>query len=46
MVLMGNRSGPSEAIQHINYELRNDVKTLPEEEMKKIRHGGKVTMSG
>jgi hypothetical protein len=46
MVLMGNRSGPSEAIQHINYELRKDIKTLPEEEMKKIRHGGNVTMSG
>ncbi|HEX5019042.1 MAG TPA: cupin domain-containing protein, partial [Candidatus Binatia bacterium] len=25
MVLMGNRSGPSEAIQHINYELRKDI---------------------
>ena len=46
MVLMGNSSGPSEAIQHINYELRKDIKTLPEEEMKKIRHGGNVTMSG
>ena len=40
MVLMGNRSGPSEAIQHINYELRKDIKTLPREEMEKIRHGG------
>ncbi len=28
MVLMGNRSGPSEAIQHINYELRKDIKSL------------------
>ena len=46
MVLMGNRSGPSEAIQHINYELRKDINTLPEEEMKKIRHRGNVTMSG
>ena len=35
MVLMGNRSGPSEAIQHINYGLRKDIKTLSEEEMKK-----------
>ena len=25
MVLMGNRSGPSEAIQHINYELRETM---------------------
>ena len=25
MVLMGNRSGPSEAIQHINYETRKDT---------------------
>lgn len=25
MVLMGNRSGPSEAIQHINYETREHV---------------------
>lgn len=40
MVLMGNRSGPSEAIQHINYELRKDIKKLPPEEMERIRHGG------
>ena len=40
MVLMGNRSGPSEAIQHINYALRKDIKTLPPEEMERIRHGG------
>jgi hypothetical protein len=39
MVLMGNRSGPSEAIKHINYELRRDIKELPREEMEKIRHG-------
>ncbi|MGH7835241.1 MAG: cupin domain-containing protein [Candidatus Binatia bacterium] len=39
MVLMGNRSGPSEAIKHINYELRTDIKELPREEMEKIRHG-------
>lgn len=25
MVLMGNRSGPKEAIQHINYETRKDT---------------------
>src|SRR5687767_12960510 len=42
MVLMGNRSGPSEAIQHINFELRQDIKTLPREEMEKIRLGGNV----
>lgn len=46
MVLMGNRSGPSEAIQHINYELRKDIKTLPKEEMDKIRHPGNVRVSG
>ncbi len=46
MVLMGNRSGPSEAIQHINYELRKDIKTLSREEMEKIRHGGNVPISG
>jgi mannose-6-phosphate isomerase-like protein (cupin superfamily) len=39
MVLMGNRSGPSEAIKHINYELRRDIKELPQEEMERIRHG-------
>jgi hypothetical protein len=38
MVLMGNRSGPSEAIQHINYELRKDLKTLSAEEQERIRH--------
>lgn len=42
MVLMGNRSGPSEAIQHINHELRKDIKKLPPEEMQRIRHGGAV----
>jgi hypothetical protein len=41
----GYRSGPSEAIQHINYELRKDIKTLPREEMEKIRHRGNVTIS-
>jgi hypothetical protein len=45
MVLMGNRSGPSEAIQHNNYELRKDIKTLPREEMEKIRHGSNVAIS-
>jgi mannose-6-phosphate isomerase-like protein (cupin superfamily) len=46
MVLMGNRSGPSEAIQHINYELRKDIKTLPQEEMEKIRHAGGARIAG
>ena len=46
MVLMGNRSGPSEAIQHINYELRKDIKTLSPEEMERIRHPGNVRISG
>jgi len=45
MVLMGNRSGPSEAIQHINHELRKDIKTLPREEMEKIRHPGNVRIA-
>jgi hypothetical protein len=45
MVLMGNRSGPSEAIQHINYELRKDIKALSREEMEKIRHPGNVRLS-
>ena len=45
MVLMGNRSGPSEAIQHINFELRQDIKKLPREEMEKIRHPGNVPIS-
>jgi hypothetical protein len=40
MVLMGNRSGPSDAIQHINYELRKDIKTLSADEQEKIRHQG------
>jgi hypothetical protein len=26
MVLMGNRSGPQDAIKHINYETRKDIK--------------------
>jgi hypothetical protein len=46
MVLMGNRSGPSEAIQHINHELRKDIKKLSREEMEKIRHPGNVRVSG
>ena len=29
MVLMGNRSGPSEAIQHINYELPKTSRPYP-----------------
>jgi hypothetical protein len=40
MVLMGNRSGPSEAIKHINYELRRDLKELSPEEREQIQHGG------
>jgi hypothetical protein len=32
MIMMGNRSGPLEAIQHINYELRQDIKKLSREE--------------
>ena len=42
MVMMGNRSGASEAIQHINYELRKDIKQLSPEETERIRHGGAV----
>ncbi len=42
MVLMGNRSGPSGAIKHINYELRKDIKELDPEERERIRHGGAV----
>jgi mannose-6-phosphate isomerase-like protein (cupin superfamily) len=37
MVLMGTRSGPSGATQHINYELKKDIKKLSREEMEKIR---------
>ena len=46
MVMMGNRSGPSEAIQQINHELRKNIKTLPPEGMEKIHHGGNVRISG
>jgi mannose-6-phosphate isomerase-like protein (cupin superfamily) len=35
MIMMGNRSGPSEAIQHINYELREDIKKLSKEELER-----------
>ena len=45
MVLMGNRSGPTENIQHINYELRKDIKKLPHEELAKIRRPGNVRIS-
>lgn len=31
----GHRSGPSEAIQHINYELRKDIKKLSKEELER-----------
>jgi hypothetical protein len=44
MILMGNRSGPSEDIQHINYELKKDIKKLSPEEHERIRHGGAVHM--
>ncbi len=40
MVLIGNRSGSQEAIQHINYELRKDIKKLSAEELRKIRDSG------
>ena len=42
MVMMGNRSGSNEQLQHINYELRKDIKQLPPEEMERIRSGGGV----
>jgi hypothetical protein len=42
---MGNRSGPSEEIQHINYELRKDIKTLTPEERDRIRHGGAIEIA-
>lgn len=35
MIMMGNRSGPSEAIQHINFELRKDIKKLSKEELER-----------
>lgn len=35
MIMMGNRSGPSEAIQHINYKLRKDIKKLSKEELER-----------
>ena len=35
MIMMGNGSGPSEAIQHINYELRKDIKKLSKEELER-----------
>jgi hypothetical protein len=35
MIMMGNRSGPSEAIQHKNYELRKDIKKLSKEELER-----------
>jgi hypothetical protein len=35
MIMMGNRSGPSEAIQHINYELRKDIKKLGKDELER-----------
>ena len=44
MVLMGNRSGPSEDIQHINYELKKDIKKLSPEEHERIRRGGAMHM--
>ena len=45
MILMG-RSGPSEDIkQHINYELRKDIKDLPPEDRIRIGKGGPVYVS-
>jgi hypothetical protein len=35
MIMMENRSGPSEAIQHINDELRKDIKKLSKEELER-----------
>ena len=35
MIMMGNRSGSQEAIQHINYELRKDIKKLSAEELER-----------
>jgi mannose-6-phosphate isomerase-like protein (cupin superfamily) len=37
MVMMGARSGRSGATQHINYNLKKDIKKLSREEMEKIR---------
>jgi hypothetical protein len=37
MILMGNRSGPSEAIQHINYALRKDIKKLSRDELERAQ---------
>jgi len=42
MMLIGHRSGPSEAIKHINYELRKDLKELTPEERDRIRGGGRT----
>ena len=42
MILMGNRSGPSEDIKHINHELRVDIKDLPKEDRERIGKGGPV----
>jgi hypothetical protein len=33
----GNRSGPSEAIQHINYALRKDIKKLSRDELERAQ---------
>ena len=37
MILMGNRSGPSEAIQHISYALRKDIKKLSRDELERAQ---------
>jgi hypothetical protein len=35
MIMMGNRSRPSEAIHHVNYELEKDIKKLSNEELER-----------
>ncbi len=42
MYLIGHRSGKSEDVKHINYELRKDIKELSPEERDRIRSGGSV----
>jgi hypothetical protein len=37
MILMGNRSGPSEAIQHMNFALRKDIKKLSRDELERAQ---------
>ena len=37
MIVMGNRSGPSETIQHMNYALRKDIKKLSRDELERAQ---------